>query len=231
MERQVVTIPPAFVSIAIPTHSMCAAGFMYDLAQMCAYTGLAMGKTDKLNMHLAMVQQTYVHTARQELAERAFQRDVSHILWLDSDMRFPKDTLLRLLAHDLPIVGVNYSTRGVPAEFVAIKRTSVDHDDGGARLKTLDSSAGLEEVEALGFGCVLMRTDILANIGEPPWFFFEWLPNTAHRQVGEDVYFCRKARKAGWKIYVDHDLSKEVRHVGSFEYRLDHAQACMEETG
>ena len=28
---------------------------------------------------------------------------------------------------------------------------------------------------------------------------------------------------------IDHDVSREVRHIGSFEYTLDHAEACRED--
>lgn len=219
---------PISVVVAIPTHDSVPAGFMYDFARLCAYTGLAV-EQGLLDLNISMVQGTYVHTARQQLAEMALEQGATHVLWLDSDMRFPKDSLLRLLKHGKPIVGVNYSTRGVPAHFVGIKRVAVDSEDEGARLVTGPDSTGLEEVEALGFGMVLMRTSVLASMGEPPWFFFQWLPNEKHRQVGEDVYFCRKARAAGWKVFADHDLSKEIAHVGSFEYRVDHAQACVEE--
>ena len=38
------------------------------------------------------------------------------------------------------------------------------------------------------------------------------------------MYFCRLLQKAGVPIYVDHDLSKECGHLGSFDFRLDHAQ-------
>jgi hypothetical protein len=36
--------------------------------------------------------------------------------------------------------------------------------------------------------------------------------------VGEDFYFFRSLRAAGFKIYVDHDLSAEVGHVGQRIY-------------
>ena len=35
---------------------------------------------------------------------------------------------------------------------------------------------------------------------------------------GEDVYFCTMARVHGFEVWVDHDLSKEVTHIGQFEY-------------
>ena len=40
--------------------------------------------------------------------------------------------------------------------------------------------------------------------------------------IGEDMYFCREAQKAGFKVYIDHDLSKQVRHIGVLEFMHEH---------
>ena len=33
--------------------------------------------------------------------------------------------------------------------------------------------------------------------------------------VGEDVYFCTKANEAGYEVYVSHELSDKVAHIGT----------------
>ena len=57
---------------------------------------------------------TYLPQQRMTLVKEAFQSGSTHILWIDSDMRFPKDALIRLLDRDLPIVGANYPMRRTP---------------------------------------------------------------------------------------------------------------------
>jgi hypothetical protein len=42
--------------------------------------------------------------------------------------------------------------------------------------------------------------------------------------IGEDIYFCKLAQANGMKVYVDHDLSKDVRHIGVMEFTHDHAE-------
>jgi hypothetical protein len=32
-----------------------------------------------------------------------------------------------------------------------------------------------------------------------------------------------KAREAGFDVLIDHDLSKEIKHIGCFEFRHEHA--------
>jgi hypothetical protein len=51
--------------------------------------------------------------ARNHLADVAVNviDGASHILFLDSDMTFPPDTLQRLLDHKVPIVGADYVKR------------------------------------------------------------------------------------------------------------------------
>jgi hypothetical protein len=51
-----------------------------------------------------------------------------------------------------------------------------------------------------------------------PWFAEVYNVETGNT-VGEDVYFCNLARAAGHKVYIDHDISKDVVHMGGFEFR------------
>lgn len=212
-------VDPVRIAIAIPSHDQCPFLFAYDLANMVAYTVAAM--PDGVHLGLNAVTGTYVPNARQELTEEMVRQGADWVLWLDSDMRFPNDLLVRLLRHRAQMVGVNYSTRSADDPHpVAIKRVGLDGP--GERLRTGDDSAGLEEVEAVGFGAVLIRGDVLAALpplSDGPWFNIEWMPDR-REWIGEDVFFCRLLRKMGVKIQVDHDLSKEIRHVGNAEYQL-----------
>lgn len=215
------------VMVAVPTHDHIPAMFAFDLCQMVSFTAanyVGEGKPiDSIGLFFAAG--TYVHTSRQDLAEKAVENGADCVLWLDSDMRFPKDLLIRLMRHNEDMVGINYSKRGLPPEFVAIKRISPPE-----ALVTDEDSTGLEDVEACGFGAVLMKTKVLLETERPdkPWFWYEWDAEEG-QQTGEDVYFCQQAREAGMDVYVDHDLSKECGHIGTFKYTTDHPIAMMED--
>jgi hypothetical protein len=60
---------------------------------------------------------------------------------------------------------------------------------------------------------------------DAPWFHIPWNEKELKFDCGEDIYFCRKARKAGHKIYLDHDLSKEIAHIGQYEFTYMEANA------
>lgn len=215
---------PVRVMVALASHDMVPLQFTYDLVKLTMHTIEALPLDSGFG--ITKIQGTYVHSARQELLVKVLEGDATHILWIDTDMTFPKDAAMRLLAHDLPCVGINYCQRGFPYGFVALKSISWDPSGVSERLITAKDSTGLEEVEALGFGMVLMRTDVLRaclpSLDEKPWFWFEWI--SGKRQVGEDVYFCKFLREAGHRIMVDHDLSKLCTHVGQHEYDCQTAE-------
>lgn len=214
------------IMIAVPTHDNVPALFSYDLAQMMAFTAanfLGEGQPFE-SVGLTFSAGTYVHRARNQLTKLAVENGSDYVLWLDSDMRFPKDTLARLFLHQKDIVGINYSTRGVPPNFVAIKQISPP-----TKCVTGPDSTGLEPVDAIGFGAVLIRTKVLQHLAETnsvPLFWYTL--NTEGGLVGEDVHFCQLAREGGYEVLVDHDLSKQCSHIGQMEFRTDHAMAMQE---
>lgn len=216
--------PRVKIGIAVPTHGHWPWQFGASLCSLTEHLATGVAGTD-IETQLYIMAGTYVHTARNKLLMRMLADECTHMLWIDSDMAFPPNSLKRLLAHvdgndGVKMVGINYSTRGFPPRYVAIKRISTEEDLAGELCETGPDSTGLEEVEALGFGMVLMKSSIFNNMDiTTPNFWFEMIGNTIHH-IGEDVYFCRKVREAGEKIYVDHDLSKECKHVGLCEYEL-----------
>lgn len=219
---------PLRVCVAIPSHDMVPVTFAYDLGQLMSFTMAAMPEGTHLG--ITMVPGTYIHQARQQLLAAVREQGVDYVLWLDSDMRFPKEALVKLFQRQKDFVGINYSTRGLPPQFVAIKRGGwKSYEDRGEKLVTDEDSTGLEEVDALGFGCVLMRMAAFEDLPDgEPWFWYELVHDNRH--IGEDVYFCRLAKEElGLDIYVDHDLSKLCAHTGSFEFELGHVAAFAED--
>ncbi len=223
---------PYNIMVVVPSHEYVHALFTYDLCQMMNLTVAAMPAHLGHELGFALNIGTYIHKSRTELLQTALEQGATHVLWVDSDMRFPQDALLRLLQHQVPMVGINYSKRRWPPEYVAIKRIPEKEGDVGEFLRTDADSEGLEEVDAVGMGLVLMETDFLANLPDPkkePWFGFKTLADG--REVGEDVYFCKFIVKdlLGQRIFVDHDLSWECSHIGTHEYRCGHAAIMADE--
>lgn len=147
---------------------------------------------------------------RQYLAEQSLGYECcSHLLFLDDDMLFPADTLMRMLSHSEPIVGVNYRRR---QEEVAPVAVTAD----GQHMGMSEESTGLVEGMSTGTGIMLIALEVFRALPKP-WFETHYDIKTG-QFVGEDRYFCHKAAEFGYKTMIDLDLSREVVHVGSKHY-------------
>jgi hypothetical protein len=202
------------VAICVPCRDTVMTGFAFDLAKLCAYEGVTRcAKGGSLMIY--QVPGTLIFNQRERLAEEALKDGADAILWIDSDMRFPKDALQILLSRKLPIVGVNATTRRFP-----VLPTALDYDQETKDLVKVTSKdkTGLEQVLGLGFGMVLIKKEVFQKV-EKPWFWFEQTDKGG--TIGEDIYFCVKAFDKGFKTVLDHDLSKHIRHIGTYEYGWD----------
>lgn len=186
----------------------------FDLTMMSAY--MASKKNIDLNVYTS--QGTLIFDQRNSLVRTAVEEKCDYILFIDADMRFPKTTLERLLAHNKDIIGVNATTRMMPPKPTA--RNIQINDDGSVDWLEVFSNKekGISKVDAIGCGVMLIKTSCLKNIPQP-YFYFEQL--LKGKLLGEDIYFCIKAKDAGIDTWVDHDLSMEIGHVGSYTYGWD----------
>jgi hypothetical protein len=202
------------LAITGPTRDTVPASFALHLAQLYATTR-EQGPWPSVTMGFEVA--TYVHVGREAALDMAIRCQATHVLWLDTDMAFPPDTAIRLAQHDVPIVGCNYVMRDPQLIWTARR--------DGRCLATDPASTGLEPVDSVGLAVLLMRTDVVRVLMRP-WFRHGW-NETTQQDIGEDVLFCRRLREAGHTIYIDHDVSKEIGHIGQHTFRLtaDHQTA------
>jgi hypothetical protein len=172
---------------------------------------------------LKISQGTLIANQRAELSLDAMAEGCTHILFIDSDMRFPQDMIERLLKHDLDIVATNCARRRMPTGPTA----QLYKENGDRELVwTMPESTGLQEVGSVGMGVMLIKKNVFAALSEP-WFETPWRVDK-RGYIGEDVFFCQKAAAAGFKIWIDHDVSKEIGHIGTFEFKHDHTWVMKE---
>lgn len=148
---------------------------------------------------------------RHNLVREAQNMGVSHIFWLDDDMTFPPDTLERFLCHKAPIVAANCTTRSLPIVPTAVKNE---------KRITSAGKTGVEYIDQIGMAVMLVEMSVYDKV-PLPWFSFAWDQEYPDTYCSEDMYFCKKAKAAGIKILIDHDISQQIGHVGEMEYRHD----------
>ncbi len=201
------------IAVGVPCTDFWIPQFGLSIAAMCSYFGMkriAGYKSQRL--HILSSQGSMLPQLRENLVLSAMKNGCSHLLMLDSDMKFPRDVMHQFLAHDRDIVTANCVTKRIPAEPTAVGFS-------GERIYSDEVKTGLEEVESVGSAVMMIRLSIMQRIPRP-WFYQEWQADIQHF-AGEDRYFVRKARACGFKTFVDHDLSKKVGHMGLFEYTHD----------
>jgi cellulose synthase/poly-beta-1,6-N-acetylglucosamine synthase-like glycosyltransferase len=202
------------VAICIPARGQMEVTTAFDLTMMAAY--MAGKKNIDLNVYTS--QGTLIFDQRNSLVRTAVDEKCDYILFIDADMRFPKTTLERLLAHKKDIIGVNATTRMMPPKPTA-RNIQINEDGSVDWLEVFSNKEkGISKVDAIGCGVMLIKTSCLKNIPQP-YFYFEQL--LKGKLLGEDIYFCIKAKDAGVDTWVDHDLSMEIGHVGSYTYGWD----------
>lgn len=208
-------VKPVKVAICVPCQDHVASFWAYDLARLTAFT------TKQLDIVISLIMCTgsLVMKQRESLLKAVLDDpDATHVLWLDSDIRFPKDTLIRLLGHGVPWVCASYTERNAPFRPVAF----ADPKDFGKRVWPSPEATGLVPIAACGFGLMLMDLE-WARLLTPPRFMVGYNPDT-HAYMGEDIYFCLKAsRETGTQLMLDQGLTNDVSHIGRFEFGAEHA--------
>lgn len=134
-------------------------------------------------------------------------RGFDYLFSVDHDITFPSDTLKKLLAHDKDLVSGVYRQRLEP-QLLEI------YEPFGTRMSTEDlygKEWSLVGIGGCGFGCVLVKKEVLASVGYPQ---FEYHPALDHNNtISEDTDFCKKAINKGFKLWCDPSI--RCGHIGS----------------
>lgn len=195
---------PTKLAILIPCRESMYSLFTASLVELVKTTTMA-----GIDVHVLYDQSTILLSQREKLAQQALLLKSDYALWLDSDMLFPSTTAMRLMGHNVDIVCSNYMKRSVPLQTVAYPERG-----NWENWLPLEGDQELQEVEGVGMGCMMMKTEVLTKINRP-YFNFEFKDGEWH---GEDFYFQNKLRKAGYKILIDMNLSFQVRHIGQWAF-------------
>ena len=176
-----------------------------------------------------------VDVARSYLVQRVLEGDFDYLWFTDQDAAYRPETLDRLLAWDVPVVGalcmIRASTWCVPMAFKGRK----DDDPNAyhvlvdevynylrqyANVETNDPQCldpippdSLVDVDITGCHCLLIKREVLEAL-EPPWF--------SGAPGREDMYFCEKAAEAGFPVRVDFSTlaghATGERLIGAYDF-------------
>lgn len=169
-----------------------------------------------------------VNRARNSCAAKFLAGDATHLMFVDADIQFRAEDIVKLAAHDKHIVGGIYPQKTLPPKMV---------------VNTLDNSkreGNLVEVGTLGTGFMMIKRDVFKrmidagatpykdSIGLKPeedanqYDFFNCTIDSQGRYLTEDWSFCRKWRELGGAIWADTSIA--LAHVGYHRFQPDMRQ-------
>lgn len=185
--------------------------------------------------------------ARNYLANHVLRNErLSHVLFLDSDMRVKQPVLERFLVSGKSMLGAVYPRRQIDLSRYA-SALKAGHPDLEAqalamdfnvqiKTKSLSITDGICEVDGVGFGCVLIERALLARmaksgvaaevpsgllrshgLGETHYDFFSTLPLEGGGYLSEDYSFCARVRQMeGGKVWAY--TGAGIAHLGGYAY-------------
>lgn len=154
------------VMVAVPSGSTWEATTANCMAGMMAYSALAGVLLSPMSLQMSQIS-----IARNNMVKVALDIGVDYILFLDSDMEFPPDTLVKLLSHRKTIVGATYNKR--------IARPDGTYETLGRLIPPGDGvvTDGLHEALLLPGGVMLIDMEVYRKL-HWPWYAeaYRWAP-------------------------------------------------------
>ena len=177
-----------------------------------------------------------IYDARNLLSLTAIENNFDYIMWMDSDMTFPTNTITRLL-QDMndpmykramvsgpAMVSGLYVKRTFPVKPVIYNSVEppVPDENGIPRIHideyTNYPHDNIFPVEGCGFGCVLTPVSLIKQVWDKFGPAFTPLP-----WAGEDISFCYRVnqllKNSGQHIYCDSTI--KCGHIGQFLFTED----------
>lgn len=127
----------------------------------------------------------------------------THFLTIEDDMGFPPHALHTIARRKVPVIGANYITKSLKPQFLTKTITS-------------EKSMGIERVSFLPQGFTLVERKVYESIPKP--WFMTCYNIEINQYVHQDYFFSKLIDSNGFPMYVDHDISKEIYHIGSKNY-------------
>lgn len=196
--------PSANVKVLMPTTGSVCVQTVFSLLEM----------RERSHFEFISMRSAMISKSRRMMAEEALKQEATHLLFIDSDMTFPPSMIERFLELDQDVVAANCVFRKDPIAWTAYERI------GRKNIMVKSSEReGVQKVWRVGTGIMMIKASVFEKIAKP-WFMIGWNAES-NQELGEDYWFCQQLEAAGIPIWIDHEVSKKVGHVGVKVYGGD----------
>lgn len=168
------------------------------------------------NIHM-VIGNSLIADARNRLVQGFMASPHTDLLFIDDDIAWKPESVLRLLNWDVPLVAAVARRRKPETSFCI---------DFGERIA---ARGELVTAASVGTGFLRLRRDCVEAMikaypdkqvkdeeGKPYYALFDTGIAPNRNYVGEDVFFCARWREIGGEVLVDPQISLE--HIGSHAY-------------
>ena len=213
------------IHIAMPCYDMVKIPTMISMVKLVKELTLAGFKFE-----LNTMKSPYIAYARNILMSRFLARDEDSLLFIDSDLEFEPECVLKMLLAEKDIICTPYRVK--TNDPTAIQYTASIKDPRNVKILP----GALVEIQNGPAGMMLIKRSVFEKlIKDYPTHEIKNHPNedTFPKDMciyhfwdcqfkdgiwrGEDIYFCDLARQSGFKIYAN--LDSTLIHHGSYGYK------------
>jgi len=174
--------------------------------------------------------ESLVTRARNILTAMFLDSDASHLFFLDADIEWEPDAILRAISADKDIVASAYPKKALPIQY-ALNFKFIDPVQKRIRfenglVEVLDASTGFFCIKRQVFERMMVEYPELhykndSNIDEKMAkycyaFFDTHIDEEDRRYLSEDYRFCRLWQKLGGEIWLD--PKTKLNHVGTYTF-------------
>jgi hypothetical protein len=221
--------------IATHTHGSVTPAYAQSLATATAFLaghGVAHA--------VMMFEDSLVDRGRDRAAATLLESDCTHLLFIDADIEFRPEAIVRLLACGKDLIAATYRKKNERDEFAVSFL-----DDAETHLDQCEET-GAVKIARVGTGFMMIRRRVFERLAEemgeaiayhdysaagaprPMWAFFEHVV-AGGRRWSEDYTFCERWRAIGGDVWLD--PYTDLGHWGPHAWRgsiLQHMRAADE---
>lgn len=172
-----------------------------------------------------LVNESLIPRGRNNMVARFLaNKEATHLMWIDADIGWTPEVVIRMALHDVPVVCGLYPMKGLPIRY------AINTLPGGKRI------GPLLEVATSGNGFMLIKREVIEKLIEAmpetkyrdsinygaqfePYMYalFDTMIDKHGHYLSEDWTFCARVRdKLGLAIWVDTEI--KLDHMGAFNF-------------
>lgn len=154
----------------------------------------------------------YIDYARNALVERFLRGKATDLVFIDSDVGFDPEALVRLCQATRPLVAGVYPKKCDPPQWPVRTPPGEIWSDADGLVACEFAPTGFMRINRAVFGQLTVPMYLAPEFDTPIGAYFQCVVKNGE-YIGEDVEFCRRWQRAGGTVYAFADM--ELRHTGA----------------